>query len=174
MPGRAVPATLTRELQRQMNHELSAAHSYTALSLWCLERNLKGFAKYFGKQAAEEREHAQRFMTHLLDRGILPLVAAIEAPKTRFKSLIEAARHAQDMERANTAGIHQAYDSALKAKDYPAQVLLHWFISEQVEEEAWTDEMVERCEGATTEGAMQALDRHIERYLADNGFPSEA
>jgi len=46
-------------------------------------------------------------------------------------------------------------------------VLLHWFINEQVEEEAWAAEMVDRVQAATCAGSVSDLDRHIERYLAD-------
>jgi ferritin len=169
MPGNPIPKVLVTELQRQLNHELGAAHAYTALAVWCFERNLKGFARYFHKQSGEEREHAQKFMDHLLDRGVMPELFALPAPKTRFKALAEVARHARAMEQANTGGIHQAYEVAVKQKDYPAQVLLHWYINEQVEEEAWCDEMVARAESSTSEGGLQALDRHIERYLADRG-----
>lgn len=169
MPGVPIPPALLNELQRQLNHELGAAHAYTALAVWCHDRNFKGFARYFHKQSAEERGHAQRFMDHLLDRGAVPALAAIDAPRTTFDSLIDVARHARDMEQANTRGISQAYDSALAVKDYAAQVMLHWFINEQVEEEAWTDEMVARAESSTTPGGMQALDRHLERYLSDRG-----
>ena len=169
MPGSPIPKTLVTELQRQLNHELSAAHAYTTLAVWCHAHNLKGFARYFYKQSGEEREHAQKFMDHLLDRGVMPEIAALAAPRTRFKALAEVARQARAMEQANTEGIHRAYEAALKLKDYPAQVLLQWYIAEQVEEEAWTDEMVARAEGATSEGGLQALDRHIERYLADRG-----
>ena len=169
MPARSIPATLVTELQRQMNHELAAAHAYVALAVWSYDRNLKGFARYFYKQSGEERVHAQRFIDHLHDRGIRPELKAVPAPKTSFKTLVEVARHARGMEQENTAGIQRAYEVALKQKDYAAQVLLHWYINEQVEEEAWCDEMVSRAESSTTEGGMQALDRHIERYLADRG-----
>ncbi len=169
MPAKKVPAALVTELQRQFNHELAAAHAYTALAVWCFERNLKGFARFFYTQAGEEREHAQKFMDHLLDRGVMPVLAAIPAPKTAFRSIAEVAKHAQAMELANSAGIHQAYEAALKSKDYPAQVLLHWYIGEQVEEEAWCEEMVARTEAATTPGGLQALDHHIIKQLADKG-----
>jgi ferritin len=161
-----------KELQRQLNHELSAAHAYEALSLWCEDQNLKGFARFFIKQAAEEREHARRFMSHLLDRSVLPVLEQLAAPKGKFNSLLEVAMHAQSMEQANTAGIHACYEAAEKDKDYPAIVLLHWFISEQVEEENWTDEMVERVQAANCAGGISDLDRHIERYLTDE--PGEA
>jgi ferritin len=167
MPATPIKTAMQAELQRQLNQELGAVHAYNALAVWCVDQNLKGFARFFYKQSGEEREHAQKFMDHLLDRGVLPELTAVAAPKTRFKTLLDVARHARSMEQANTAGIHKAYEAATKAHDYPAQVLLHWFINEQVEEENWADEMVERVEAASAAGGAGYLDRHIERYLTE-------
>ena len=162
-----IPAKVLAELNRQFNHELSAAQGYLALSLWCEDQNLKGFASFFGKQVAEEHGHAKKISSHLIDRGVLPELAAIAAPKTNFKSLLEAANHAQAMEAANTQGINSVYEAAFAAKDYPAQVLMQWFINEQIEEESWCLEMVERVQAANCAGGMSDLDRHIERYLGE-------
>ncbi|HXR07554.1 MAG TPA: ferritin [Candidatus Acidoferrum sp.] len=162
-----IPAKVLAELNRQFNQELSAAHSYRALSLWCDDQNFKGFARYFARQAGEEQEHAAKITAHLIDRGVLPEMAAIPAPRREFKSLLEAAQHAQAMELDNTKGIHAVYEAALAAKDYPAHVFMQWFVNEQVEEEAWCLEMVERVQGATCAGSLSDLDRHIERYLED-------
>lgn len=159
--------TVRRELNRQFNHELMAALHYEALAWWCAHRSLPGFARFFRKQAAEERGHAERIAQHLLDRGVEPIVEAIPAPRSDLGSLLEVARHAQTMEQDNTRGVHAAYEAAVAARDYPAQVMLHWFIREQVEEEAWTAEMVARVEAATCAGALAELDRHIERYLEE-------
>jgi ferritin len=167
----ALKPAVAAELQRQFNHEFSAAHAYTALAAWCAEKNFKGFAAYFHKQAGEEREHAQKFMSHLLDRGALPELAAIAAPKTKFESLLEVAKAARTMEQVNTQGIHQAYAAAQKEQDYAAQVALQWFITEQVEEEAWCDEMVERVEAAGSPGGLTQLDRHIARLLEQPALP---
>jgi len=155
------------ELNRQFNQELAAAHSYLALSVWCDIRNLKGFGKYFVKQAGEERGHAERILKHLTDRGETAKVTAIPAPEQDFKTLLEVAQQAQAQERTNTVGVNKVYESALDAKDYPAQVLMHWFIKEQVEEEDWAAEMVERVQAATCAGSASDLDRHIERYLEE-------
>ena len=165
MPGQPIKPAVLAEIQRQLNHELSAAHAYLALAQWCAHENLKGFARFFDKQAGEEREHAQKFMDHLLDRGAGPELLAIPAPRTQFKNVLEVAQHARQMEQVNTAGIHQAYEAALKEKDYPAQVALQWFISEQVEEEAWCDELVARAETANCAGAAMSLDRHLDKIL---------
>ncbi len=146
MPGISLKPPVAAEFQRQFNAEFAAAHAYMALAVWCEDRNYKGFARYFKKQAGEEREHAEKLMAHLLDRAVLPELAALPAPRTKFDTLLDIAQHAQAMERANTLGINAVYEAALVAKDYPAQVLLQWFINEQVEEEAWTDELVDRTQ----------------------------
>lgn len=168
-----IPAKVLAELNRQLNQELTAAHSYRALSFWCEEQNLKGFARYFDKQAGEENGHANKIARHLIDRRELPATTAIPAPKHNFKSLLEAALHAQAMEQENTRGINSVYEAALAAKDYPAQVLMHWFINEQVEEEDWSAEMVERVQASTCAGSFSDLDRHIERYLEEGLFKAE-
>jgi len=167
-----IPATVVAELNRQFNHELTAAHNYRAMSFWCEDQNLKGFARYFNKQASEENEHANKIVAHLIDRRVLPETAGIPVPKHSFKSLLEVALHAQALEQENTKGIHAAYESAVAAKDYPAQVLMHWFINEQVEEESWAAEMIERIQQSTCAGSLSDLDRHIERYLAEGLFKS--
>jgi ferritin len=167
MNPKTIPANVLTELNRQLNQELSSAHGYRALSFWCDEQNYKGFARYFHKQAGEENKHANKIASHMIDRRVLPETGAIPAPKTQFKNLLEVAMNAHGMEQANTKGIHTVYEAAVAAKDYPAQILMHWFINEQVEEEQWSSEMVERVQSATCPGGLSDLDRHIERYLAD-------
>jgi ferritin len=165
MPQSIIPPTVLGELKRQLNHELSAAHAYQAMSVWCAARNFGGFAEFFKKQAGEEREHAEKIIEHVLDRGVQPQLEAIPTPKQDFASLLEVAKQAEAMEQANTRGINAVYEAALAAKDYPAQVLMHWFINEQVEEEAWCAELIDRVEGATCAGSLSDLDRHIVKIL---------
>jgi len=160
-----IPAAVLAELQRQLNHELAAAHAYQAIAVWCAARNLKGFAAFFDKQAGEEREHAEKLIDHVIDRGVAADLGALPKPKQDFASVLEVARHAQAMEQANTRGIHAVYEAAVVAKDYPAQVLMHWFINEQVEEEAWCAELIDRVEGATCAGSLGDLDRHVVKLL---------
>lgn len=165
MSNTRIPAKVLAELNRQLNHELAAAHGYRALMVWCNDQNLQGFARLFAKQTVEEHEHAEKIISHVLDRGVMPELTGIAAPKQSFRSLIEVAHQAQSMEHANTQGINAVFEAAQAAKDYPAQVLMHWFINEQIEEEAWCLEMVERVEAANCAGGLSDLDRHIERYL---------
>jgi ferritin len=162
-----IPSKTLTELNRQLNCELTAAHAYLALSVWCASRSLTGFAAFFAKQSGEEREHAKKLIKHVHDRGVAPELAAIAAPKQDFKSLLEVVEQAQAMEQSNTCGINAVFEAAVAVKDYPAQVLMHWFIKEQVEEEAWAAELVDRVRAATCAGSLLDLDRHVEKLLAD-------
>ncbi len=162
-----IPAKVVAELQRQLNQELDAAHAYQAMSIWCAAQTLKGFAGFFAKQAGEERGHAQKMIDHLIDRGVTPGLAELPKPRQDFATLLQVAEQAQAMERANTQGINTVYEAAVAARDYPAQVLIHWFIAEQVEEEAWAAELVARVGSATCAGSLADLDRHCEKLLSN-------
>jgi ferritin len=168
MAGNPFPAAVVTELQRQMNHEYGAAHAYTALAMWCNEQNLKGFSRFFHKQSNEERGHAQRIADHLLDRGMRPELAAIGAPATAFKTLLDVAKKAQNMEQLNTKGIHKAHAAAVKSGDVAAQVMLQWFINEQVEEEQNGTTIVEmlRMVGSQPQGLFM-IDSKLGARAAD-------
>jgi ferritin len=163
---------LITALEKQADHELLAAQSYLAMSYWCDVHHHAGFAGFFKKQAGEELEHANKILKHLADRDVVPKIGAIPAPVGTFKLLVEVAQAAYDFERANTAGIHAAYEVALAEKDYPAQVMLHWFISEQVEEEAWSDKLLVKTREASCAGALMNLDRHLEKILGGDSAES--
>lgn len=157
-------ATITA-LLKQAEHERFASASYLALSLWCEAANYSGFASFFKKQAAEESEHVEKFHEHLLDRGVTPVLCQLAAPRQEFTDLVSVARHAADLEKENTKGIHACYETAVSERDYSSTVMLHWFISEQVEEEAWTEKMLALTQRATCAGALANLDRHITKEL---------
>lgn len=154
------PAIITA-LENQGTRELSTSKSYLAMAYWCENENWNGFAKLFHLQAAEEQEHGRKFFGFLVDRGVLPAIGGVSAPRIKFENLSEVAKAAYDMERANTAAIHAAYEIALTEKDYATQVFLQEFIAEQVEEEAWTDTLVDKVRQATCSGAIFNLDRHV-------------
>ena len=165
-------AKVIAALEKQADHELLASQSYLAMSYWCDVHHHAGFASFFKTQAGEEMAHAIKLLKHLADRDVVPKMGAIPAPYGTFKLLVEVAQAAYDFERATTAGIHAAYETALAEKDYPAQVLLHWFINEQVEEEAWSDKLLVKTREAGCAGALLNLDRHLAKIL--NGDAGES
>lgn len=150
---------------KQGTRELATSKAYLAMSLWCEAQNWSGFADLFRRQADEEQEHGRKFYNFVVDCDGMPEVGSVPAPRGEFSDLIAVAKAAYDMERANTKAIHAAYEVALAEKDYAAQVFLHEFILEQVEEEAWTDKLYDKTRQATCAGGLFNLDRHVVREV---------
>ncbi len=158
---------LTDAFTKQGNHERFASANYESMAYWCEANDYSGFSEFFFKQASEEREHAEKFFKHLSDRGIMPLLSATEAPRATFDSLLQVAEFALELEAANTKGIASCTDLSYSLKDFSSQSLLLWFMSEQVEEEAWANKMVNLVKKALCAGATYNLDRHIVKDLSD-------
>lgn len=129
-------------INEQINKELYSSYLYLSMAAYLEDKNLPGFAHWMRIQEQEEREHAMKFYDFLAERGGRVLLSAIAAPKTEWKSTLELAKEVAAHEALVTASIYSLYELALKEKDYPAQVMLQWFITEQVEEEKNAAEIV--------------------------------
>jgi ferritin len=119
----------------QINKELFSSYLYLSMAAYFEDKNLPGFGHWLRRQADEERGHGMKFYDFILERGGRVTLKAIDAPKTDWKSSVEVFEEVAAHEAKVTASIHALYELALKEKDYPAQVMLQWFITEQVEEE---------------------------------------
>lgn len=139
-----ISKTLQNAINNQIQAELFSSYLYQAMALYCEMNNYLGAAKWFEIQTEEERKHAMKFYKFLIERGGKVQLKNIEQPKQDFKSLLETFEEALAHEKKVTALINKLYELALKENDYPAQVMLHWFITEQVEEEASASAIIER------------------------------
>jgi ferritin len=144
-------------MNEQIKHELYSAYLYLSMAGSFEVANLPGFAHWMRKQSEEEREHAMKIFDFLLDRGERVQLQAIDQPPSAFRSSLDTFEQALEHEKEITSRIHELYDLAVRESDYPAQVLLNWFVAEQVEEEKAATEIVERLRIAGEEGAAILL-----------------
>ena len=157
-----ISKTLQDALNEQINKELYSSYLYLAMSAWCEGKNLCGFAKWLRVQESEEREHAMKLYDHQLDRGGHVELKAIAAPTTPWKSALDVFKTVQSHEQEVSASINSLYELALREKDYPAQVLLQWFITEQVEEEKNAAQIVQQLQLIEERGtAVLMLDHQL-------------
>jgi ferritin len=151
-------------LNEQLNKELFSSYLYLSMAAYFEDRNLPGFANWLRIQADEEHEHAMKFYDFILDRGGRVFLKAIDAPKTDWNSALEVAEEVAAHEAKVTASIYSMYELAQKEKDYPAQVMLQWFIAEQVEEEKNAAELVANLKLIEERGtAVLMLDHRLSR-----------
>jgi ferritin len=136
-----------KELQKafnlQVNNEMTSAYLYLSMSAYCESVNLPGIAHWLRVQNLEETEHGMKFFDFIKDRGARVVLSPIPQPPTEFKSALDVFEQTLAHEQKVTAAIHHLYEMALQKKDYPSQVFLQWFISEQVEEEKNVTQIVE-------------------------------
>jgi bacterioferritin B len=123
-------------LNKQVGQEFSNSIQYIAIANYFKGENLKGLAKIFLKQAAEEHEHAMKFIEFLLDTGCSAVIPAIAAPQNEFASAQAAAQVALDLEIRTTNEINELVALTIAEKDYATHHILQWFVNEQVEEVA--------------------------------------
>ena len=136
--------SMEQALNDQFSKEFYAFYLYLAMSAWFAERNFEGFAKWMRIQADEERAHAMRIYDFVLDRGGHIKLGPVQEPPTKWKTPFEVFDDAKKHEQLVSGSINELYTRALAEKDYPSQVMLQWFISEQVEEEKTSTAIVER------------------------------
>ena len=146
----------------QIQKELYSSYLYLSMAAYFQDKNLSGFAKWMRVQEGEEREHGMKFYDYLVDRGGRVALKAIDAPASEWKTSLEVFKEVQAHEAKVTASINALYELALKEKDYPSQIMLQWFISEQVEDEKNAAEIVSQLELIDAHGtAVLMLDKQL-------------
>lgn len=122
-------------INAQIQAELYSAYLYLAMSAYCEDVNMPGYAHWMRVQTQEEMEHAMKFYHYVFERGGRVILEAIEQPPVEFESIRAVAAQVYEHEQHVTHLIHQLYEQAVAEKDYASQVFLQWYIDEQVEEE---------------------------------------
>lgn len=128
----------------QINEEMYSSYLYLAMSAYYASIDLPGFAAWMRAQAKEEEAHAMKFFDFLVERGGRVVLDAIKAPPRDWASPLAAFEAALSHERSVTARIDALVDLARAENDHATEFFLHWFVKEQVEEEATADAIVKR------------------------------
>lgn len=156
-----IKKTITDAINKQIQHEQNNAHIYQGVALYFKTSNLHGLAAWMDKQVQDEHGHAQRLIDHMLDRGGHIELHALAAPKVTFENALEAVKIVLALEESTTVSIDQLYELSQKEKDHALEVLLHWFINEQVEEGQWATELTALMEQFhKSPGQLYMLDHH--------------
>lgn len=156
MPSDAV----VKQLNEQIGNEFGAHQQYLALAVYYDAETLPQLARFFYRQALEERGHALKLVQYLLDADADVVIPGVSAPVTNFDNIVAPVRIALESERRVSDQINALAALARGENDYMSEQFMQWFIKEQVEEVATMSDLlrvVERCKD-------DAMD--IENYLA--------
>lgn len=157
-----------KALNEQIRAELHSAYIYLGMSAHFSERNLDGFASWMRIQGKEEVGHAMRLYAHVLETGGHVELKAIDAPPSKLGTPLEVFRAALAHEKKITKMINALFDLARAKNERATELMLQWFVTEQVEEEDNAARAVHQIELAgDSTAALLMLDHHFGQREAD-------
>ena len=160
---------MVEAINTQVGNEFGASLQYVAIAAYFGGESLPELAKHFNLQANEERDHAMKFVTYLVDTGGHVAIPPIPAPKSKFASAEEAVQLSLDWEVTVTKQINALVDLAAKESDHIAHSFLQWFVNEQLEEVSSMDTLLRIIRRSGPGGLM-----FVEDYLARKGGGASA
>jgi len=149
-------------LNEQINKELFSEYLYQSMAAWFESEGLPGFANWMAIQALEEHSHAMKFVNYMYETGGRVILDAIEKPESEFGSPMGAFEATLKHEQFITASINGLVDLAIVLKDHATNNFLQWYVSEQVEEEANDQSIIDKLKWIGDNGnAILMLDREL-------------
>ncbi|MEM1180271.1 MAG: ferritin [Acidobacteriota bacterium] len=148
----------------QVGNELGASNQYVSIGSYFAEENLDELSKFFFRQAEEEREHALKFVSFILDVGGHVVMPEIAKPPHEFESAASAVEAALDWEKTVTQQIYDLVELCQNERNHIAKRFLDWFVEEQLEEVSLMDNLLGIVQRA---GESNLL--YVEDYLVRHG-----
>jgi ferritin len=154
-------------INEQVMHEAFSAYLYASMAAYFHANGLDGMARWMMAQAQEEVGHALRFFDHINERGGRVELLAIEKPQAEWDSPLAAYKAALAHEEFITGRIDGLVKLAREENDNAAEIMLQWFVTEQVEEEDSVSKVIDMLEIAGEKGpGLLMADRELGQRVA--------
>jgi ferritin len=147
-------------LNEQVNREAYSAHLYLSMASWAEQNGFAGIAKWMYAQAEEEWTHMLKFINYVNDRGGHAIISAIEKPPVEHGTVKEMFEAVLEHEQKVTNWINEIVAATIEEKDYTTNNWIQWFVTEQIEEEASVNEILDKIKMLAGEN-MYMFDRDI-------------
>ena len=131
-----VTKIIEKTIIEQIKREEHSSRIYLSMASWCQANAFPGAADWLYAQVEEERMHLSKFIHYLNDRGGHALLAELEKPPLKFKSLLDIYEQVLKHEEFISQSINDIYAVSVQQKDFTTGNFLQWFITEQIEEES--------------------------------------
>ena len=162
-----ISSKVERTLNDQIRDEFYSSYVYLSMAAQLESMNLKGFAHWMQVQAEEETKHGMKIYGHVNERRGKVILQPIKAPPSQWKSAKEMFTEAYKHEQKVTQSINKIVELARTEKDNATEVFLQWFVNEQVEEEATTNEITQKLQIIGDNGpALVMLDAELGKRAA--------
>ncbi len=159
--------SLQDAVNQQINNEFRASYLYLAMSAWARRQSHRGFSDWLHAQSLEEYGHAMKLYQFMDDWDGVVILKPLDAPPVDFDGLKQVFDQVYEHECKVSAQINGLYEIAFAQKAYGFQTQLQWFLTEQIEEERSSRDIVAQLKIIGTDiASLLALDRELGRQAA--------
>ena len=147
-------------LNLQVEKEGYSSSLYLAMASWADTNGYEGMANWLYAQAEEEREHMLKIIAYINERGGKALIPAFEKPPVEYKGVKPMFQKVLEHEQYVTASINDIVAVCVQEKDYTTHNWVQWFVTEQIEEEASANKILDKL-NMLGDGPLYMFDRDI-------------
>jgi ferritin len=153
---------LQSALIEQLNKEFHSAYIYLGMSAYCSKEGFNGASSWFLIQYQEEIAHGMKLFKYLEDQDVQIQLPDIKGVEVKFNSLLEVFEKSLAHEQFMTQNLNNLSDIAMKNKDHATYNLLQWYVTEQVEEEATVNEIIDHIKLVGDNGyGLYTIDKEL-------------
>lgn len=162
-----VNAKVEKAINEQIRKEEYSSRLYLAMASWCERKGYQGAGNFLFKHSDEERFHMLKLIHYLNDRGGYSRLMHIDEPPDEYDSLQVIFEQILKHEKYITGSINDLYEICVNEKDYTTANFLHWYITEQIEEESLVNNILDKMKLAGNEkSGMFHIDKELDAMAA--------
>jgi len=156
--------SIVKILNEQIAKEGYSSFLYLSMAVWAETNKFNGTAKWLYAQAEEEKTHMLKFISFINERGGKAIIPAIEKAPDTWTDVHKLFEEVMKHEVYITESIHKIVALTVKENDYATNNWIQWFVTEQLEEEANVNAILDRLSLlGKNQGGMYMFDRDILR-----------
>lgn len=144
----------------QIEKEAYSSNLYLSMACWAENNGLKGVSQWLYAQAEEEHMHMLKFIKFVNERGGKAVISAIQKPDSEFTSVSKLFERVLEHEQYVSESINDIVEACLQTKDHTTHAWIQWFVTEQIEEEASVQEILDKLKLVGSQN-MYIFDRDI-------------
>lgn len=153
---------MTEKLNKQINLEFYSSNLYLQMAAWAENNGLTGSAQFMRIHVGEEQMHMQKLFNYVLETGGMPILGAIKAPVSEYKSIEQIFKIALEHEKVVTRGINDLVSASFEEKDFSTFNFLQWYVAEQHEEENLFNSILDKFKIIGSDGrGLFLIDKEI-------------
>lgn len=157
------------KLNEQICIEFGSAMLYLAMSSDMHNAGLDGVGHWLRVQYQEELEHGLKIFDYILQRDEHASVLTLDQPSYKWNEPADLFLLALEHEQMVTRKINELVLIAKAEEDYATDIFLHWYVTEQVEEEHQVQDILDKLRAANDCGSGLL---YVDAELAKRRFRS--